>query len=157
MWRGYRWNILRNEHTHFPSKDLHQNMKVWHHFIYGRLVPTIHTSKVTKGRVLLLYGIKKGLKINIGCWIHSNIRHTIRHGSEGIPHPTVLTELITSQVIDTTCQEVLQPKSPLNLKVIEQIMTLELRQEATGVSSSSACAPRLARLCQPQATIADLV
>ena len=30
---GSRWNIIRNEHPHFPSKDLYQKIKVWHHFI----------------------------------------------------------------------------------------------------------------------------
>ena len=25
---GTKWNIVRGEHTHFSSKDLHQNMKV---------------------------------------------------------------------------------------------------------------------------------
>ena len=76
---GTRWNIVRSEHAHFPSKDLHQNMKVWHHFICGQLVPTLHTSEVTKKRVLLLYGIRKGLKINITRWVNSNIRHLWRY------------------------------------------------------------------------------
>ena len=57
---GTKWNIVRREHAHFPSKDLHQNMKVWHHFICSRLVPTLDTSEVMKDRALLLYGIKKG-------------------------------------------------------------------------------------------------
>ena len=83
--KGTRWTIVRNKHTHFLSKDLQHNMKVWHHFIYGRLVPIMHTSEVTQERAMLLYGIKKGLKINVGGWINSNIRHTIRQGSGGIP------------------------------------------------------------------------
>ena len=136
--RATKWNIVRGEHAYFPSKDLHQNMKVWHHFICGRLVPTLHTSEVTKDRALLLYGIKKRLKINVGGWIHSNIRHTIQQGSGGIPHPTLLTELIASYGIDTTGQEVLQPKYSLNPKEIEWIVTLELIQKATGASYSGA-------------------
>ena len=42
------WTIVRDEHAHFPSKDLQQNMKVWHHFICGRLMPTMPTYEVTK-------------------------------------------------------------------------------------------------------------
>ena len=68
---------------------------------------------------LLLSRIKKGLKINVGGWIQSNICHIIQQGSGGIPHPTLLTELITSHGIDITGQVVLQPKSLLNPKVIE--------------------------------------
>ena len=129
------WNIVRGEHAHFPSNDLHQNMKVWHHFKCGRLVPTLHNSEGMKERALLLYGIKRGLKINVGGWISANILHAIRQGSEGIPHPTQLTDLIASHGINTTGQEVLQPKSPLNPKAIKRIMTLELRQEAIEASS----------------------
>ena len=58
--------------------------------------------------------------------------------------------------MDTTSQEVLQPKSSLNPKAIEQIVTLELRQEATGASSSGARALRLARPSQANTTIIDL-
>ena len=101
-------------------------------------------------------GIKKGLKINVGGWINSNIRHAIRQGSGGIPHPMLLTELIACHGIDTTSQEVLQPKSPLNPKAIEWIVTLELRQEATRASSSATQAPRPARPSQPRATITEL-
>ena len=62
-------DIVRGVHAHFPLRDLQQNMKVWHHFICGRLVPTLHTLEVTKEKTLLLFGIKKGLKINVGWWI----------------------------------------------------------------------------------------
>ena len=34
-----RWNVVRNEHAYFPSKDLHQNMKVWHHLYVADLFP----------------------------------------------------------------------------------------------------------------------
>ena len=105
---------------------------------------------------MLLYGISKGLKINVGRWINSNNGHTVRQGSGGILHPTLLTELIASHGIDTTGHEVLQPKGPLNPKAIECIVTLELRQEATGASFSDAQALRPERPTQTCATIADL-
>ena len=125
--RGTRWTILRDEHAHFPSKDLQQNTKVWHHFIGGRVMSTMHTSEVTKEWAMLLYGIKKGLKINVGGWINSNICHTISQRSEGIPYPTLLMELIASHGIDTIGQEVLKPKDPLDPKAIECIVTLKVR------------------------------
>ena len=109
-----------------------------------------------KDRALLLYGIKKGLKSNVGGWIYSNIHHTIQQGFGVIPHPTLLTELIASHGIDNTSLEVFQPKSLLNPKVIKQIVTLELRQYATRASFSGARASQPARPSQPRATIADL-
>ena len=116
----------------------------------------MHTSEVTKERVMLLYDIQKGLKINVGSLINSNICHTSQKGSGGIPHLILLMELIVSQGIDTTGQEVLQAKGPFNLKAIERVVTLEVRLEATGASSSGARAPRPARLTQTRATITDL-
>ena len=101
-------------------------MKVWHHFICARLMPTMHLSKVTKERVVLLYGIQMGLK-NGGWWVQSNISHSIRQGSGGIPHPILLTKLIVVHGIDTTSAEVLQTKGPLNQKAIEYIIMTELR------------------------------
>ena len=71
--RVTKWDIVRGIHAHFPSRDLQQNMKVWDHFICGRLVLTLHTSKVTMEKAFLLFGIKKHLKINIGWWIQENI------------------------------------------------------------------------------------
>ena len=102
-------------------------MKVWHHFICGRLVLILDTSEVMKKRALFLYGIKKGPKINVGRWINENIRHVIQTCSGDIPHPTLLIELIVSHGINDIGYEVLQPKSLLNQRAIEQIMTLELR------------------------------
>ena len=103
-------------------------MKVWHHFICSQLIPTLHTLEVMKERALLLYGIKKSLKINVGGWISVNIHHAIQQGSDGILHPTLLIELIVSHGINTIGHEVLQPKSPPSPKAIEWIVTLELRQ-----------------------------
>ena len=98
---------------------------------------------------MLLYGIQMGLKINMGGQINSNIRHTIRQGSCGIPHPTLITELIASHGMDTTYHEVLQPNGSLNPKAIERISSLDLRQEVTGASSSGARGP-LAQLAPPR-------
>ena len=76
--------------------------------------------------------------------------------SEGIPHPTLLIELIASRGIDTRGAEILQPKGLLHQKVIERIMVHELREEVMGASSSSARALLQARAPQTCATIANL-
>ena len=104
---GTQWTIVRDKHAYFPSKDLQQHMKVCHHFICARLTPTMNISEVNNERALLLYGIQNGLKINVGKWIQSNISHTVRQGSGGIPYPTLLTDLIASHGIDTMGHEVL--------------------------------------------------
>ena len=100
-------------------------MKVWHHFMCGRLVLTLHTSEVKKERAPFLFGIKKGLKINVGQWIQENIHDAIQTGTDDILYPTLLTELIASHGIKTTGHEVLQPKSSLNQRAIKWIITME--------------------------------
>ena len=87
----------------------------------------MHLLAVTKERVVLLYGIQMGLKINVGRWIQSNIDHNIHQGSGGIPHPTLLTKLIAAHRVDTIGSEVLQQKGPLNQKAIECIIMIEIR------------------------------
>ena len=76
-----QWTIVRDKHAHFPFKDLKQHMKVLHHFIFAKLTPTMHLSEITRERAILLYGIQKGLKINVGRWIQSNISHIVQQGS----------------------------------------------------------------------------
>ena len=148
--------MVREAPAHFPSKDLHPHMKVWHHFICARLVPTMHLSEVTKERAALLYAILMGKKINVGRWIQHNINHAIGQASGGTPHPTLLTELIASHDINTEGTEVLQPKGSLHQKGIERILVHDLREEATGASSSGARAHRPARASKTRPTIANL-
>ena len=105
--KGTKWTIVRDERAHIPFEDLQQHMKVWHHFICARLTPTMNLLEVTKEWAVLLYGIQKRLKINVGRCIQPNISHTIRQGSGGIPHPPLLTELIASYRIDTMGSDLL--------------------------------------------------
>ena len=80
-------------------------MKIWHYFICAWLTPTAHLTEVTKERALLLYDIKKGLTINVGHRISTNIRHAALNVSLGIPHPTLVTELIVAADVSTLGQE----------------------------------------------------
>ena len=109
-----QWTIVRGEHTTFPTRELDTTMKIWHHFIYARLIPTTHLTEVTHDRGLLLYGIAKNLSINVGQWINGNIKYLTHNLSLGLPYPTLLTELFVANGLDTTREEILQPKGPLN-------------------------------------------
>ena len=89
-------------------------MNIWHHFICVRLTCTAYLTKVTRERAPLLYGIKKQLTINVGHWISANIRHVAQNVSIGIPHLTLVTELIVVVGVSTLGHEILQLKNPLN-------------------------------------------
>ena len=60
------WTVVRGTKTTFQTKELQSDMKIWHHFICTRLVPTTHLTEVTRRGHSSFYGIKKGLSINVG-------------------------------------------------------------------------------------------
>ena len=113
-------------------------MKIWHHFICARLMPTTHLTEVTRDRALLLSSIKKGLTINVGHWILGNIIHAAKNVSIGIPHLTLVTELIATVGVSTLNQEILHLKNPLNRKAIAWITRAEDSDDGSGASASGA-------------------
>lgn len=54
--------------------DLKPTVKVWLKFFKFRLMSTTHTTTVSQDRLLLLYAIVKGLKIDAGKVIEREIR-----------------------------------------------------------------------------------
>ena len=82
-----------------------------------------------------MYDIKKGLTINVGHWISANIRHAALNVSLGIPHQTLVTELIVVTGVSTFDQEILQLKNPLNRRTIEQITRVEGGGEGNGAGA----------------------
>ena len=119
-------------------------------------MPTAHLTEVTRERALFLYGINKGLTINVGHWISANIRHAAQNVSIGIPHPTLVTELIAATSLSTLSQEILQPKNPLNRKAIEWIMRADGGGDGGGAGTSGTGSSQQARLAKTRATITDL-
>ena len=103
--------MVRGERTTFPTWVLTLTMKVWHHFIYARLVPSAYHSEVTKDCAYLLYSITKGLNINVGRWIDGNITYAANNTSVGLLHPTLLTELFAANSIDTWGDKVIRHSS----------------------------------------------
>ena len=128
--------MFRGAHTVFLTKELWSNVKIWHHFICTQLTPIVHLTRVTRDRALLLYGIKKGLTINVCHWISANIRHAVLNVSLGIPHPTLVTKLIATVIVRTLCQEILQQKNPLNRRAIERILRVEGGGDGSGAGAS---------------------
>ena len=95
------WTMVRGGQTAFLTNELRSNMKIWHHFLYAKLIPTAHLTEVTRCRALLLYSIKKGLTIIVGQRISSNIKHVTLNVSICIPHLTLVTELIAAAGMST--------------------------------------------------------
>ena len=157
-----RWLIgpwFKAHRPHFFTNELQSDMKIWHHFIYARLVPIAYLTEVTREEAFLLYDIKNGLSINVGHWSSANIRH----GAQNMPlgmHPTLVTELIVATSLSTIGQEILQPKNPLNRKAIDRIMRVDEGGDEAGTGSSKGdwggvCSSSRPTI-QTKATLADL-
>ena len=53
------WTVVRRTRIAFPTKELESEIKIWHHFICAKLVPTAHLIEVTREQALLLYSIRR--------------------------------------------------------------------------------------------------
>ena len=71
---GTTWIKGREGGTVFHSKDLSQYGKIWYAFLCAKLLPSTHTSDVTKEKALLLYAIVQDFIIDIGAIISFSIR-----------------------------------------------------------------------------------
>lgn len=77
--------------TYFPSKDLSRYRKIWNAFLYAKLMPSKHTSDVTKEKVVLLYSIINDCPIDVGLIIHHSIRRCLWGPLQGgLPHPSLI-------------------------------------------------------------------
>ena len=102
-----QWTVVRDMCTTSITKELETDMKIWHHLLCARLCPTSHLMEVTRERALMLYAIAKGLSINVGLWISSNIRHMTNNVNLDLPHLTLITELIAAAGLSTFDQKML--------------------------------------------------
>ena len=108
------WMVVKGVCTSFLTKELLIEMMIWHLFLCVMLSHTAHLIEVTRERALMLYAISKGLSINVGSWILANILHVVNNLTLGLLFPTLIIELVVVAGLDTSDQEVLQSKKPLN-------------------------------------------
>ena len=88
---GTTWIKGRKGGTVFHSKDLSRYGKIWYAFLCAKLLPSTHTSDVTKEKALLLFAIVQDLLIDIGAIINFSIRRCLRGNfSGGLPHPSLI-------------------------------------------------------------------
>ena len=76
--------------------------------------------------------------------------------SIGIPHLTLVIELIPGAGVSTLNQKILQPKTPLNRRAIERITRADGGGDGGGARASGAGSSQQARLGKTRVTIADL-
>lgn len=60
------WRMNRNTHVTLKKFDMQDDDKSWIEFVAMRLMPSSHTTKVTKDKASLIYDISMGKTVDIG-------------------------------------------------------------------------------------------
>ena len=82
------------EVTTFHMKALTPVPKVWYHFIYATLKPSLHLSTVTRDKTILLYTIMQGIKFDVDNVIEKGIIESTQGRCTGARiHPSLITRL----------------------------------------------------------------
>ncbi|PIN11733.1 hypothetical protein CDL12_15663 [Handroanthus impetiginosus] len=72
-----QWTLSRlNEPIHFPRTSLTFAADNWLRFVFARLLPSSHTSEVTRERAVMIYAILTDVPFDIGRFLHRSILKT---------------------------------------------------------------------------------
>ncbi|PIN23318.1 hypothetical protein CDL12_03960 [Handroanthus impetiginosus] len=83
----------------------------WLRFVYARLLPSSHTSEVTRERAVMIYAILTDVPFDIGLFLHRSILKSAMGGlTIGLYHPSLITELCAHAGLERQPgDELLQP------------------------------------------------
>ncbi|PIN03560.1 hypothetical protein CDL12_23916 [Handroanthus impetiginosus] len=80
-WDDPQWTLSRlNEPIHFSCTKLIVVADNWLQFIFARLLPTKHTSEVTRERAVMIFAIVTDVPFDIGRFLHKSIRKSAMGG-----------------------------------------------------------------------------
>ena len=95
--------------------------KVWYHFIRTRLLPTTYIKIVNKERLVLLYCILEGKKLNIGQLIQREIYTCAFKPNGGLFFPSLITELCLRSGLEiSSSDEMLANTGAINTAAIKR-------------------------------------
>ncbi|GMN32299.1 hypothetical protein TIFTF001_044672 [Ficus carica] len=96
---------------------------IWNHFLKSRLMPSTHDNTVNKDRVILLFAIVMGRKINVGDVINEQIGVCAGRQSGGLWFPSLITSLCLAQGVEISSEEE-KPKvaQPITMTVITRLL-----------------------------------
>ncbi|PIN18678.1 hypothetical protein CDL12_08647 [Handroanthus impetiginosus] len=102
-----QWTLSRlNEPIHFPRTTLTFAADNWLRFVSARLLPSSHTSEVTRERAVMIYAILTDVPFDIGHFLHRSILKSAMGGlTIRLYYPSLITEL----------GELLQPDSMIRV------------------------------------------
>ncbi|PIN08787.1 hypothetical protein CDL12_18642 [Handroanthus impetiginosus] len=108
------WTLSRlNEPIHFSRTKLTVVADNWLRFISARILPTKHTSKVTRERAVMIFAILTDVPFDIGRFLHKSIWKSAMAGlTVGLYHSSLITELCARAGLERQLDdELLKPDS----------------------------------------------
>lgn len=115
---GASWKLnLNGDVVNFESKYLQRDAYDWFAFITSRIMPSNHTSQVTKERAALVYCIFNGDSVDVGQLVQSSILQAVRGTTTlSLPHTSLITELCRHAGVKwDDNEELLQPRSMIDV------------------------------------------
>lgn len=77
-------------------------------------MPTCHLNDVTRERVVLLFAIVTGLKVDVGVLIQDSIKKAIKSNTiSGLPHPSLITRFCKRVGVQWQNDDITQPPMAL--------------------------------------------
>ncbi|PIN07716.1 hypothetical protein CDL12_19711 [Handroanthus impetiginosus] len=115
-----QWTLSRlNEPIHFPCTTLTFAADNWLRFVSARLLPSSHTSEVTRERAVMIYAILTDVPFDIGHFLHKSILKSAMGGlTIRLYHPSLITELCARAGLERQPgDELLEPDSMIRAPV----------------------------------------
>lgn len=129
----------------FLEKFLKLRAAIWYAFLSKRLMPVSHTSDVQKERAVGLFALLRGIPINVGKLIFTQIMMSIHHVQIGLFFPTVISDLCArAGVVFRDDDEWLPPMRAIDesyMKTKDDKRKADFPPRAMDVGGSSTFAP----------------
>ncbi|GMN61117.1 hypothetical protein TIFTF001_030205 [Ficus carica] len=121
--QGTEWTKSARGSISLSRRSLKPGSMIWNHFLKSRLMPSTHDHTVNKDRVILLFAVVTGRKINMGDVISEQIGVGAGRQSGGLWFPSLITSLCLAQGVEVSSEEEkLKSSGPITMTVITQIL-----------------------------------
>ena len=121
--RGTKWTKSAYGPMTLSRRSLEPRPMIWNRFLKSRLLPSTHDHTVNKNRVILLFAIVVGRKINMGDVISEQIGVCAGRQSAGLWFPSLITRLCLAQgVVVSNEEEKHKTSGPITMTVITRIL-----------------------------------
>ncbi|KAI9091619.1 hypothetical protein K1719_028062 [Acacia pycnantha] len=121
-----------DEYNELVTKEGSYNLKcsrfrpearVWFHFLYHRLLPTLHTQTISRERAFLLYCLLEGKQIDVDALIYEELFTALKSTTGNLWFPALITELCRyAEVIFDASEERDVLPSPISVTVVQRIL-----------------------------------